>query len=201
LEQSQQRNLEDVRSIENTLDEFVIRFKKELSVLFPTNTLANERFILQRIREFYQARGSKESYQFLFRILFNKDSDVFYPSTQILRASDGKWVQEKSVFVKSESGNLFNLSGKIIDIQTTNKEIHVFCPRVVYYRNDIYEVFIDRAYVQDISVSDKVSSADGLDYGTILPCPNKYTITTEGAGFEIGQLFYLKTQSGDGSYN
>jgi hypothetical protein len=60
-------------------------------------------------------------------------------------------------------------------------------------------VFIDRAYVQDISVSDKVSSADGLDYGTILPCPNKYTITTEGAGFEIGQLFYLKTQSGDGS--
>lgn len=199
LEQSQQRNLEDVRSIENTLDEFVIRFKKELSVLFPTNTLANERFILQRIREFYQARGSKESYQFLFRILFNKDSDVFYPSTQILRASDGKWVQEKSVFVKSESGNLFNLSGKIIDIQTTNKEIHVFCPRVVYYRNDIYEVFIDRAYVQDISVSDIVSSADGLDYGTILPCPNKYTITTEGAGFEIGQLFYLKTQSGDGS--
>jgi hypothetical protein len=199
LSQTQQRNLEDVRSIENTLEEFVIRFKKELSVLFPTNSLANERFILQRIREFYQARGSKESYQFLFRILFNKDSDVFYPSTQILRASDGKWVQEKSIFVKSESGNLFNLNGKIINIQTANKEIHVFCPRVVYYRNDIYEVFIDRAYVQDISVSDKVSSSDGLDYGTILPCPNKYTITTGGAGFEIGQLYYLKTQTGDGS--
>ena len=147
LEQTQQRNLEDIRSIENTLDEFVIRFKKELSVLFPTNTLSNERFILQRIREFYQARGSKESYQFLFRILFNKDSDVFYPATQILRASDGKWVQEKSVFVKTTSGNLFNLTGKIANIETTNKEIHVFTPRVVYYRDDVYEVFIDRAYV------------------------------------------------------
>lgn len=199
LEQTQQRNLEDIRSIENTLDEFVIRFKKELSVLFPTNTLSNERFILQRIREFYQARGSKESYQFLFRILFNKDSDVFYPATQILRASDGKWVQEKSVFVKTTSGNLFNLTGKIANIQTTNKEIHVFTPRVVYYRDDVYEVFIDRAYVQDISIGDVVKSQDGADYGHIIACPNKYTITSEGSGFEVGSLYYLKTESGDGS--
>ena len=199
LEQTQQRNLEDIRSIENTLDEFVIRFKKELSVLFPTNTLANERFILQRIREFYQARGSKESYQFLFRILFNKDSDVFYPSTQILRASDGKWVQEKSLFVKTSSGNLFNLTGKIINIKTQNKEIHVFCPRVVYYRDDVYEVFIDRAYVQDISVDNLVKSQDGNDFGYIIPCPNKYTIVSEGSGFEVGSLYYLKTEKGDGS--
>lgn len=199
LDQTQQRNLEDIRSIENTLEEFVIRFKKELSVLFPTNTLANERFILQRIREFYQSRGSKESYQFLFRILFNKDSEVFYPSTQILRASDGKWIQEKSVFIEVKSGDMFNLTGKIITIETKYKRVHVFSPRVVYYRNNVYEVFIDRAYVQDISIGDVVRSEDGSDLGNIIPCPNKYTITTEGAGFEVGQLFYLKTNSGDGS--
>ena len=199
LEQTQKRDLEDIRSIENTLDEFVIRFKKELSVLFPTNTLANERFILQRIREFYQSRGSKESYQFLFRILFNKDSDVFYPSTQILRASDGKWVQEKSVFVKSTSGNLFNLTGKISTIKTAQKHIHVFTPRVVYYRDDVYEVFIERAYIQDIAIGNEVASEDGNDYGTIIPSPNKYTITSEGSGFEVGSLYYLKTEKGDGS--
>lgn len=199
LDQTQQRNLEDIRSIDNTLDEFVIRFKKELSALFPTNSLANERFVLQRIREFYQARGSKESYQFLFRILFNKEADVFYPSTQILRASDGKWVQEKSVFVKITSGDLFKLTGKIITINTVLKSIYVFSPRVVYYRDDIYEVFIDRAYVQDISIGDTVSSEDGLDVGSIIPCPNKYTIVNEGKGFEVGALYYLKTEEGDGS--
>ena len=199
LDQTQQRNLEDIRSIENTLDEFIIRFKKELSVLFPTNSLENERFILQRIREFYQARGSKESFQFLFKILFNKESDIFYPSTQILRASDGKWIEEKSVFVKSTSGNLFELSGKNINIQTSKKKISVFCPRVVLYKNDTYEVFINRSYIQDISVGDTVSSEDELNYGEVLPCPNKYTITTKGSGFEIGQLYYLKTERGDGS--
>ena len=199
LDQTQQRNLEDIRSIENTLEEFVIRFKKELSILFPTNTLANERFILQKIREFYQTRGSKESFQFLFRILFNKDSDIFYPSTQILRASDGKWVQEKSVFVKSQAGNLFNLSGKMIKIQTGNKEIFAYCPRVVLYSEDIYEVFINRSYIQDIAVGNVVKSEDNTDYGEIIRCPNKYTIISKGAGFEVGQLLYLKTEKGDGS--
>jgi hypothetical protein len=199
LDQTQQRDLEDIRSISNTLDEFVIRFKKELSVLFPTNTLANERFILERIREFYKARGSKESYQFLFKALFNKDADIFYPSTQILRASDGKWIQEKSVFVEYGDGNLFNLSGKIIQIKTAQKTINVFCTRVVYYRANIYEVFIERAYTQDISIGDKVSSSNENDFGSILPCPAKYTIANEGSGFEVGKLYNLKTESGDGS--
>ena len=199
LDETQQRNLEDIRSIENTLDEFIIRFKKELSAIFPTNALQNERFILQRIREFYKTRGSSESFQFLFRILFNKEAEIYYPSKQILRASDGSWIQEKSLFVKQSSGNLFHLSGKIITIRTDMKNIQVFCPRVVYYRENIYEVFIDRSYIEDIFIDNIVLSEDGLDVGTIVPCPSKYTIVTSGSGFEIGALYHLPSESGSGS--
>jgi hypothetical protein len=199
LDQTQQRNLEDIRSIENTLDEFVIRFKKELSVIFPTNTLENERFILQRIREFYKTRGSTESFQFLFRTLFNKEAEIYYPSKQILRASDGSWIQERSLFVEQSSGDLFHLGGKIININTGIKNIHVFCPRVVYYRENVYEVFIDRSYIQDIFVGNLVLSEDGLNSGTIIPCPSKYNIITSGSGFEIGSLYHLPSESGNGS--
>ena len=199
LDETQQRNLEDIRSIENTLDEFIIRFKKELSAIFPTNALQNERFILQRIREFYKTRGSSESFQFLFRILFNKEAEIYYPSKQILRASDGSWIQEKSLFVKQSSGNLFHLGGKIITIRTDMKNIQVFCPRVVYYRENIYEVFIDRSYIEDIFIDNIVLSEDGLDVGTIIPCPSKYTIVTSGSGFEIGALYHLPSESGNGS--
>ena len=199
LDQTQQRNLEDIRSIENTLDEFVIRFKKELSVIFPTDSLQNERFILQRIREFYKTRGSVQSFQFLFRALFNKEAEIYYPSKQILRASDGSWVQEKSVFVQSTSGNLFDLAGKIIDINTTSKTIHIFAPRVVYYRENIYEIFIERSYYQDLSIGDTISSTDGSISGEIIPCPTKYSIVSGGAGFEIGALYHLPTESGRGS--
>ena len=199
LEETQQRNLEDIRSIEHTLDEFIIRFKKELSIVFPTNALVNERFILQHIRDFYKTRGSPESFQFLFRALFNKEAEIYYPSKQILRASNGSWIQEKSLFVESISGDLFNLGGQIITIKTAKKSISVFCTRVVYYRENTYEVFIDRAYVQDISISDSVLSNDMTVSGAIIPCPAKYTITSAGSGFEIGGLYHLPSESGNGS--
>lgn len=199
LEQTQQRDLEDIRSIDRTLNEFIVRFKGELSALFPTTGLEDERFILQRLREFYKSRGSKESYQFLFRAFFNRDAEIQYPSTQILRASDGKWVQEKSIFVEAYSGTeLFDLAGKIIKIKTNKKHIDVYCPSVKFYRAGIYEVFIDRAYTSDIAIDDIISYND-VDVGTITPCPAKYTIVRPGSGFEVGKLYNLPSESGDGS--
>lgn len=196
LAQSGDRNLEDLRSIDRTLDEFVVKFKKELAAIFPTGTLPNERVFLEHIADFYNTRGSVESYQLLFRILFNKDAEIFYPSTQILKMSDGKWVQEKSVFVKS-TDNLFGLKGKIIKIQTAKKHLDVFCPNVILYRDDIYEVFLDKQYYNDISIGDIVSY-NGFS-GYILPCPAKYKVVKEGKGFEIGSIYNLPTASGNGS--
>jgi hypothetical protein len=143
LGQTNSRNLEDFRSIDRTLDDFVEKFKKELAAIFPTGNIPNERMFLEHISDFYNARGSVESYKLLFRVLFNKDADIFYPSTQILKVSDGKWVQDKSVFVKSVSGNLFSLKGQIIKLKTSKKIIEVFSPNVILYRDDIYEVFLD----------------------------------------------------------
>ena len=201
LEQTQMRNLEDIGSIQNTLDEFIDRFKKQLSFLFPTNSLVNERFILQRIGEFYKTRGSKESFEFLFRALFNTQADIFYPSTQILRPSDGKWVQEKSVFVEVISGDPTKFGGKIISIDTVKKHLRVFCPRVSFYRTGIYEVFIEHNIVSDIAIDDVVSlTEDGVTHsGKILPCPTKYTIITEGLGFDVGSIHNLRSETGEGS--
>ncbi len=197
LSQTDNRNLEDIRSIDKTLDEFVSKFKKELAAIFPTSTIQNERMFLEHISDFYNSRGSVESYKLLFRVLFNKDAEIFYPSTQILKLSDGKWVQDKSVFVKAVNGNLFNFKGKIIQITTAKKVISVFSPNVVLYRDDIFEVFLDKQYYDDIEIGDTVSF-DGVE-GIILPCPAKYKINKEGKGFEIGSIYNLPTAQGNGS--
>lgn len=197
LSQTDSRNLEDIRSIDRTLDEFVLKFKKELAAIFPTGTIQNERMFLEYISDFYNSRGSVESYQLLFRVLFNKDVEVFYPSTQILKASDGKWVQEKSIFVKTVNGDLFDFKGKIIQIKTTKKIINVFSPNVIAYRDDIFEVFLDKQYYDDIEIGNEVT-LNGTS-GVILPCPAKYKIVREGKGFEIGSIYNLPTAQGDGS--
>lgn len=199
LEQTQHRNLEDLRSLDNTLEEFVFKFKKELSALFPSSGLEDERFLLQRIREFYKSRGSEESFKFLFRAFYNKDAEIYYPSKQVLRASAGNWIQEKSIFLEAAEGkNAFDLNSKIITIVTSRKHINVYSPRVRYYRAGIYEVFIDRAYISDISIGESVL-LNGVEYGKILPCPSKYTIVSKGSGFSVGSIHSLPSANGNGS--
>ena len=93
-----------LRDIDTTLDAFITYFKSELSQKIPYSTV-DERFLITRIKDLYLAKGSEASFKLLFRILFNKDITIQYQSSQMLRASDGKWNQDVSVFVKILVGN------------------------------------------------------------------------------------------------
>ena len=79
------------RDIDETLDPFIRLFKQELLPYFPENSELDLVKILKGAREFYVKKGSVESVQWLFRVLFGEDVEVYYPKQQILIASDGKW--------------------------------------------------------------------------------------------------------------
>ena len=202
LQETQSQNLEQIRDIDTTLDEFVERFKSEVAKNFPANLAGDQRLLLKHIREFYLSRGSEASYKFLFRTLFDKEATLFYPSTQILRASDGKWTQDVSVFVKVDSNTttLFPLEQQFINISTSLKSIQTFVNKVNQYSDTIFEVFIQRDYVNQIEVGAQVSFTSGENTygGTVLKCPSKISIFKPGKGFKIGDIYALKTSLGRG---
>ena len=65
----------------------------------PDTLLTDKVTFLKHAKEFYLSTGSEKSVRFLIRALLNKDADFYYPKTDILRASDGKWFIEKSLKV------------------------------------------------------------------------------------------------------
>jgi len=81
----------EYRDIDNTLDPFIRLFKKELLPYFPETSQLDLVKVLKGAREFYVKKGSVESVQWLFRVLFGQDVEIYYPKQQILIASDGKW--------------------------------------------------------------------------------------------------------------
>jgi hypothetical protein len=93
------RSLKDNLDIDRTVDSFVEYFRKEFMVNIPKDVLADKRLLAKHIREFYRSRGSQESYRFLFRALFDTELEFYYPGDDILRASDGRWVQETKLRV------------------------------------------------------------------------------------------------------
>jgi len=62
-----------------------------------TQTNFDREKLAKRIQELYRTKGGIDAYKFLFRVLYNKDVEVYYPKTDILKTSDGKWTIPQAV--------------------------------------------------------------------------------------------------------
>lgn len=74
--------------------------------LLPKDILADKKLLIKHIKDFYRAKGTEKSVQFLFKILYNiQDITFYYPKKDILRASDGKWFIQKSLRINETKIN------------------------------------------------------------------------------------------------
>ena len=94
-------SLRDNFDIDRTVTDFLEYFRREFLLNIPTSALADKRILAKNIRDFYRTKGTKGSYRFLFRILFDKEIDFYYPGEDILRASDGRWTKETVIRVSA----------------------------------------------------------------------------------------------------
>lgn len=207
-----QKDPTTLRDIDTTLDAFITYFKDELAQKIPYSTV-DERFLISRIKDLYLAKGSEASYKLLFRILFNKDITLQYPSTQMLRASDGKWNQDVSIFVKILIGNPQDIVGKLVDVVTQTKVVRVLVDRRQYVEvevdrairisDDVYEFIIDRRFFGVISVGDTLRYLDNNNNlvfnGLILPTTSSLIVEAPGTGFKVGDLYNINNFQGYGS--
>ena len=206
--ESQGVDLLQIKDLDLTLDSFIDYFRKELAINLPKNIQIDERFLLQHIKDQYLSKGSEASFKLLFKLLYNKNVSVVYPGQQLLRASDGKWQQDISMFVQVTHGTPDLIDGKLVDIVKPDRIVRVLIDRrqpveievsrVIQISDNTYELFIDRKFFGDISVGDTIRYKD-IFSGIIVPTTSKIVISDPGTGFKIGQLFEVKSGGGTGS--
>jgi hypothetical protein len=206
--ETQDVNLYDLRDIDKTLDSFLDYFRHELAPADVQPLYGRPRHDLANIKDQYLAKGSTASYKLLFRLLFNKNVTVEYPGTQMLRASDGKWNQDVSIFAYVNAGNPEDIVGRLVDVVTPfrtirvlvdrRQDVEVEIDRVVTIAPNIYEFYIDRRFFGNISVGDKLRYG-GIFDATILSTTSTISILQKGKNFKVGQLYNIKNGEGQGS--
>ena len=207
IDQNYDTQFTKLRDLDTTLDSFLEHFKNELAHNIPY-TVVNERFLLERIKDQYLAKGSEASFKLLFKMLFNKEVVVDYPATQILRASDGRWNQDVSIFVYVNAGDPDMVVGKLVDVITPNRVIRlqvdkrqyveVEVDNVVQISENVYELFIDRRFFGDINIGDKIRYSTTFD-ATILATTSRIEIQRNGKKFKVGELYEIRNGLGVGS--
>jgi hypothetical protein len=207
--QAQGVDFSTFRDIDKTLESFVGQFRKELAYNLP-NITQDERFLLQNVKDQYLAKGSEGSYKLLFRLLFGKEVELVYPGRSMLRASDGRWNQELSVFARVDYGDAESVVGKLVDIQTPTRIIRVLIDRrqdivgevdrivLIDPTLQVYEFFLDKRFFGNVNPGDRIRFRDEFQ-ATIIPATQKISVTQPGRNFRVGQVFELRSGSGTGA--
>jgi hypothetical protein len=183
-----QRNgvdLKQIRDIDETLEDFIVQFKKELAYNLPL-VVEDERFLLSKIKDQYLSKGSPASYKLLFKLLYGKNVELNYPGRSMLIASDGRWNQEISLFAQIDYGNADDIIGKLVDIQTSGQVLRVLIDKKEELVGEIDRVVkIGKSYeipATGVAGSNTVTvtSNAGIQVGQLVTAPQN------GGGIDVG---------------
>ena len=207
--------LVDLMDIDKSLDSFIEYFKDVYLKDFPKNLAIdsfgnplNEKTIVKNINDFYSSKGTEKSYKFFLRILHDSDVEFYYPKEDILRLSDGKWIEKKSIKVTSNNGaKLFDLSKKTI----TQKDAigsgvlsvaSATVESILQYNVEQY--FVTELFLTDINGTFlQGNKIEGLDDNNnkiqedIYSIPSVVNVLSKGAGYRYGDRVLIDENSNE----
>lgn len=197
------RRIYEYRNIDTTLDRMVLFFKNK----FLNGLFFNEdaRFIVKNILDFYRRKGSNESIELFFRLFFESEVEIYFPSQDIFKPSTSSWRTGSYIQLYSTI-DITPFSGIV------NKKIFGDKSNAEAFVDSVYFVKVKGAYIPVIFISDVKGRFMGFDtiysldpeiaYGRIYGSLREVELDQSGEGSggnSVGQLVNIKSDTGFGA--
>ena len=194
------RSLGDITDIDQTEQQFIKHFKHQYLSALPKSIISNPQLLVKHILDLYRSKGSKRSYELLFRILFNEDIELYIPSQFLLKSSDGTWEIPKYIETTSNP-YMFNLIGKRIynDDNSASAVVENFYEKVEQNRiiNVLYLTAQQGRFKNgQIIKCDEVPQLANTQPILIIGSLSAIAIENGGYGFKVGDTLNIQ---GNGS--
>ena len=162
-------NLLKYADIDRTIGSFLSFFQKDFMPSIDFSVAADKRLLIKHVKDLYQRKGTKESLEFLMRILYQQDAEVSYPINNTIHASDSSWVQPNTLEVYVATGQPPNY-GKIVRYGSDGStiEAEAIIENVYFDAQDetAYRLEISSTHLGVFAINDAVSFID-RDDGTV----------------------------------
>ena len=200
--------LNDYRDIERTLTDFIESFNDTFMKNVPTviekdsdGNVIDRANILMNIKDFYAIKGTEKSFEFFFRAFYDSVCEFYYPRTDIMEVSGGRWIEKKSLRLTSSNGtNNFDMVGKTL-IQTDPNGFQTGTAKVEeVFQYDIYpykvtEVFLSNIqgtfstdYRISVAIDDTTTLSESV-FGVI----GSFSFENKGVNYRFGDQVVLKS--------
>ena len=152
-------NIEAAMDIDKNETNYLELMQKEIASSIPRDVTVNKRNLYKRIIDFYKIRGSADSIEIFFRLLFNDSVEVEFPYNETLVPSSGDWDQPAEVSA-TVNGAVSNSTTVVINAE--NENIRLSSKLIVdglYTRLD--DIRVSNINGTTITLSDPVTLSDG----------------------------------------
>ena len=83
--------IEEAMDIDTNDDGYLELMQKEIAATIPRGVTVNKRTLYKQIIDFYRLRGTTDSIEIFFQILFNDFAEIEFPYDKVLIPSSGNW--------------------------------------------------------------------------------------------------------------
>jgi hypothetical protein len=196
------RRLYDIKDIDYTLDEFLVHFKSKYLVDIEFDTKTNIRQVVKHALDLYRSKGTPRELNLLFQLVYGEDIEIYYPSEDLFRTSDGNWFLPTYI----------ELTPSEVNVQLYQKEVRGNDSGAVAFIDDIIRKIVkgavtDVAYISALSGNfksgEKIIPVDRSLLTAL--CPSMIGSMTSielppggtGANYSIGDMVTFTSTYGD----
>jgi hypothetical protein len=192
------RRLLEYRDIDQTVDQFITHFKDKYLSGINFDTTTNKRFLVKHIQDIYRSKGSQQSIDLIFRLVFNEAPSFYYPGHDVLKPSDGKWVIPKYIELTPLDTNS-RLQSK--QIKGLSSGATAFVENII--RRRFNGRYVDIAYLSNLQgnfeFNEIVSDSDSVvNAPKVTGSVNTIDIITSGQDFSVGDEVLLLSNTIEG---
>lgn len=105
------KDLRYLSDVDYSIDQFEDQFLNTFASLLPKDISVDKALMIKKLLPLYLAKGNEKSFKLLFRILFDEEVEVIQPKSNVLRASDGKWLIEKAFRISQGVYSTYTANG------------------------------------------------------------------------------------------
>lgn len=209
------KGFRDALDVDKSIDLYTEKIYSQFLSLLPEKTIADKSLIVKHIKDFYRARGTEKSIEFLLAIMYDLETDFYYPKKDILKASDGKWYQEKSLKIYDILVNnvadpgIFtakNFAGTQVRGATSNATATVESVDVYYENGVVVKELKISNQVRDFNAGEKIFSRFENEGQIKYISANVFSgiivrvdITERGNNYTAGQQAIIESDTGSGA--
>jgi len=193
------RRTQEVMDVDQTTDDFIVWFKETYlkNIQFATST--DTQTMIKNSLDLYRSKGTPRSVDLLFKATFGVPAAVYYPGSDLMRLSSGKWVLPTYLELSPNE-----LSTRLVSKQLVGRSSGAiaFCDSLI--RRQVQGKMYDVAYISAIAgnfiTGEKINSFDDAipieQAPHIIGSLNELVIVDGADGHAIGDLITLTSSDG-----